>query len=112
MNLKINKKDFISAEPMEGEGFSSRASYGFTKDTVFYKAKINKLHSVHSQENESPNVLRLGWSVQDTSMQLGEEELSFCFSSLGKKSVNKEFSDYGLTFAVDDIVTCYADFIS
>ena len=54
-----------------------------------------------------PNILRVGWSVQKTSLQLGEEPLSYGFGGTGKISTNCQFQNYGKSFIVNDVVGCY-----
>lgn len=61
------------------------------------------------EDEPNPNVLRVGWSVQSTSLQLGEEPLSYGFGGTGKISTNCKFSDYGKPFIVNDVVGCYLD---
>lgn len=36
--------------------------------------------------------------------------MSFGYEGTGKKSTNKEFTDYGKPFGKSDIIGCYADF--
>ena len=114
LNLIIKKDGFFSATPMYSDGFGyvwagARATYGFKTGKVFYEVKITEHCPITLQDEENPHVLRAGWSVIGTSMQLGEEPLSFGFDGTSKKCTNNEFSDYGQTFSKDDIVGCYLD---
>ena len=56
---------------------------------------------------EFPNVLRCGWSVDNASMQLGEEPLSFGYGGTAKAAVNCKFNSYGVTFGVGDVIGCF-----
>ena len=38
---------------------------------------------------------------------LGENKDSYGFDSSGKKALDSEFSEYGQSFGVDDVVGCY-----
>ena len=53
--------------------------------------------------------LRLGWSTDDTDMQLGESASSFTYSGSGKKGTDCKFEDYGESFKKVNIsfVCCY-----
>ena len=42
--------------------------------------------------------LRLGWSTDDTDMQLGESASSFTYSGSAKKGTDCKFEDYGESF--------------
>ena len=46
----------------------------------------------HLEEAEQhPHVLRLGWSVDDTNLTLGEEPLSYGYGGTGKASTDLKF---------------------
>ncbi|XP_015605100.1 heterogeneous nuclear ribonucleoprotein U-like protein 2 isoform X2 [Cephus cinctus] len=114
LNLMINKDSFCSATPMHSDGFcyiwaGARASYGFTCGKVYYETKIIEHCPINLQDEENSHVLRVGWSVAQTSMQLGEEKLSYGYGGTGKKSTNNKFTDYGGTFTKDDVVGCFLD---
>ena len=49
----------------------------------------------HLEEEPTPHVLRVGWSINDASLQLGEEPLSYGFGGTGKCSTRRKFTDYG-----------------
>ncbi|CAK9817634.1 Heterogeneous nuclear ribonucleoprotein U-like protein 1 [Anthophora quadrimaculata] len=114
LNLVIDKDGFFTATPMHNDGFShmwagARASYGFLCGKVYYEAKIVEHCAINAGSEEHPHVLRIGWSTPYTSMQLGEENFSFGYSSTGKKLTNKQYEDYGLEFGKDDVIGCYFD---
>ncbi|XP_064490069.1 heterogeneous nuclear ribonucleoprotein U-like protein 1 [Ornithodoros turicata] len=115
LNLLIEKTRF-SAEPMSQHGFGLmwagvRGSYGFLKGKVCFEVKITKFLDVsHLPSDEpNPNVARVGWSTNDTSMQLGEEPFSYGYGGTGKISENCKFKDYGKPFEKGDVITCFAD---
>ncbi|XP_026288603.1 heterogeneous nuclear ribonucleoprotein U-like protein 1 [Frankliniella occidentalis] len=115
LNLVIDKDNFLTATPMHQQGFGyvwagARASFGFSKGKVCFETKCLEECDVSHLENEvNPHVIRVGWSVQGTSMQLGEEKLSYGYGGTGKGSVNCQFKDYGKSFGVGDTVTAYLD---
>lgn len=90
----------------------ARASYGFINGKVYYEAKITEQHSNVAKDEKYSHTLRLGWSVLHTSMQLGEETLSYTYTSTGQKGTDKKFTDYGSQFGKDDVVGCYLDMTS
>lgn len=53
--------------------------------------------------------LRLGWSTDDTDMQLGEALWSFAYSGSAKKGRDCKFEDYGESFKKDDVVGAFLD---
>lgn len=104
----------MSATAMHNDGFGyiwagARATFGFTEGKVYYEAKITECCEVDLENEQSPHVLRVGWSVQGTSMQLGEEPLTYGFGGTGKISSANKFSDYGTSYGKDDVVGCYLD---
>ena len=65
-------------------------------------------------EETSRHVVRVGWSTDSTSMQLGEEKMSYGFGGTGKASTDCKFKDYGETFTENDVITAclVSDFCS
>ncbi|XP_069692636.1 heterogeneous nuclear ribonucleoprotein U-like protein 1 isoform X2 [Periplaneta americana] len=115
LNLVIDKENFSSAAPMFDHGFGyiwagARATYGFKKGKVFYEVKLMENCDVsHLEDEPSPHVVRVGWSTDDTSMQLGEEPLSYGYGGTGKASTDCKFKDYGKPFQVGDVVGAFLD---
>ncbi|KAK0097283.1 hypothetical protein PV326_002641 [Microctonus aethiopoides] len=114
LNLVIDKSKFLSATPMHTDGFGyvwagARASFGFITGKVYYEVKITHQCTVTLEGEEYPHVLRAGWSVASTSMQLGEEKLSYGYGGTGKISTGNNFKDYGKQFGLNDILGCYLD---
>ncbi|XP_067136543.1 heterogeneous nuclear ribonucleoprotein U-like protein 1 isoform X1 [Centruroides vittatus] len=113
LNLIIDKSQF-SAKPLTTEGFAfmwagARATHGALQGKVCYEVKVmQQLDVSHLPPEEiNPHVVRTGWSIEKTSMQLGEEPDSYGYGGTGKASTNCKFKDYGAPFIQGDTVTCY-----
>lgn len=116
LSLLINKEDFLSAQPLTTQGFGYvwhgvRATYGFTRGRIFYEVKVlDCLPVPHLEEDEQhPHVVRVGWSIDEAGLTLGEDPFSYGYGGTGKASTNLKFKDYGKTFGKGDIVGCYLD---
>ena len=112
LNLKISTDDFCSARPLSHHGFGyiwagARATYGATRGKVCYEVRINSNEPVELEAEETPHVLRCGWSVDETSMQLGEEPLSFGYGGTAKVSADCKFRDFGVSFGQGDVIGCF-----
>lgn len=114
LHLKI-AADGLSGKPLEDEGFSYllsgvRATWGVTTGKVYFECKVTALASVELPDAEDPkNVVRVGWSTDSASLQLGEDKLSYGYDSSGKKVTDSEFAEYGQTFGAEDVIGCYLD---
>ncbi|NWR62868.1 HNRL1 protein, partial [Bucorvus abyssinicus] len=53
-----------------------------------------------------PHVVRVGWSLDSCSTQLGEEPFSYGYGGTGRKSTNCKFEAYGEPFAENDVIGC------
>lgn len=116
LSVIISKEDYLSAQPLTMQGFGYvwhgvRATYGFTHGRVFYEAKVEDYLPVPQLEEEEqhPHVLRVGWSVNDAGLTLGEDPLSYGYGGTGKASTNLRFKDYGKQFGKGDVVGCFLD---
>ncbi|XP_070620525.1 heterogeneous nuclear ribonucleoprotein U-like protein 1 isoform X2 [Erythrolamprus reginae] len=110
-------RDRFSGYPLTIEGFAylwsgARATYGVRRGRVCYEMKINEEISVkHLPSTEpDPHVVRIGWSLDTCSTQLGEELFSYGYGGTAKKSTNCKFENYGETFTENDVITCLVDF--
>ncbi|XP_011637042.1 heterogeneous nuclear ribonucleoprotein U isoform X1 [Pogonomyrmex barbatus] len=113
LNLVINKNGFLSATPMHDSDLcdmwaGARASHGVLHGKVYYEIRITQ-HSIVTKDEKHSHILRVGWSVPSTSMQLGEEKLSYAYTSAGQQGTDMKFTDYGFPFGKDDVVGCYLD---
>ncbi|XP_056126191.1 heterogeneous nuclear ribonucleoprotein U-like protein 1 [Rhinichthys klamathensis goyatoka] len=118
LHFKVSR-DRCSGYPLTIEGFAylwsgARATYGVNKGRVCYEMKILENVSVkHLPSSEpDPHVVRVGWSLDSCSTQLGEEPFSYGYGGTGKKSSSCKFEDYGEKFGESDVIGCYIDFDS
>uniref|UniRef100_A0A8C4GIB2 Heterogeneous nuclear ribonucleoprotein U-like 1 n=1 Tax=Dicentrarchus labrax TaxID=13489 RepID=A0A8C4GIB2_DICLA len=118
LHFKVSR-DRYSGYPLTIEGFAylwagARASHGVTQGRVCYEMKINEEIPVkHLPSSEpDPHVVRIGWSLNHCSTQLGEEAFSFGYGGTGKKSSDCKFADFGEKFGENDVIGCYIDFDS
>ncbi|XP_057684810.1 heterogeneous nuclear ribonucleoprotein U-like protein 1 isoform X1 [Corythoichthys intestinalis] len=116
LHFKVSR-DRYSGYPLTIEGFAylwagARATHGVKCGRVCYEMKINEEIPVKHLPSSEPNphVVRIGWSINHSSTQLGEEPLSFGYGGTGKKSSNCKFADYGEQFGENDVIGCYIDF--
>ncbi|XP_064600280.1 heterogeneous nuclear ribonucleoprotein U-like protein 1 isoform X2 [Liolophura sinensis] len=114
LNLRIDENG-LKAHPLTAEGFAfmwagARGMFGVTSGKVAFEVKIAENIKVeHLPSEETKNVVRVGWSVDSTTTQLGEEPLSYGYGGTAKASENCKFKDYGETFTSGDVITAYLD---
>ncbi|XP_066152359.1 heterogeneous nuclear ribonucleoprotein U-like protein 2 [Euwallacea fornicatus] len=53
------------------------------------------------------HLFRVGFSLPETSLQLGEVKYSYAYESTGKFISENNFEDYGISFGVGDVVGAY-----
>uniref|UniRef100_A0A1B6DK31 SAP domain-containing protein n=1 Tax=Clastoptera arizonana TaxID=38151 RepID=A0A1B6DK31_9HEMI len=116
LNMIINPETFMVASPLSEQGFGYiwagvRANYGFNNGKVCFEIKLLENNDVsHLEDEQNPNVLRVGWSILSSGMLLGEEPFSYGFGGTGKAATNCNFVNYGKPFVVGDVVTAYLDY--
>ncbi|XP_044162571.1 heterogeneous nuclear ribonucleoprotein U-like protein 1 isoform X2 [Bufo gargarizans] len=110
-------KDRTVGFPLTTEGFAylwsgARATHGVNKGRVCFEIRIKEEIAVgHLPASEpDPHVVRVGWSLDSCSTQLGEEMYSYGYGGTAKKSTNSKFENYGETFAENDVIGCFIDF--
>jgi len=115
LNLRINE-DFMSGLPFSRDGWAycyagARATYGFNKGKVWFEVKYVDNLEVKVDKEISTFDLRVGWSSNSSSLMLGEDSLSWCYSSSeGKMANNKTFEEYGEKIEKGDIIGAFIDF--
>uniref|UniRef100_A0A2A4JU13 B30.2/SPRY domain-containing protein n=1 Tax=Heliothis virescens TaxID=7102 RepID=A0A2A4JU13_HELVI len=89
----------------------ARASHGVSAGRVCYEVRVGSVvTTTESTEKETVSSgLRIGWSTDDSSLHLGEGELSWGYESSGRAVTNCEFKDYGKQLNEKDVVGAYLD---
>ncbi|XP_060771191.1 heterogeneous nuclear ribonucleoprotein U-like protein 2 isoform X2 [Neoarius graeffei] len=109
--------DGSSGQPLLWEKFpllhsGCRLTHGFTLGKMGFEVKyVKRLSAATVTSDPEPSALRVGWSVDGSSLQLGEEELSFGFDGAGKAVTGGKMEEFGEPFGEGDVIGCYA-FIS
>ncbi|XP_069026813.1 heterogeneous nuclear ribonucleoprotein U-like protein 2 [Embiotoca jacksoni] len=90
-----------------------RLTHGAQGGRVGFEVRLErKLLTTRPEDQEArePYGLRVGWSVADSSLLLGEDELSFAYDGCGKKVSGGKEEEFGEPFSEGDIIGCYASF--
>uniref|UniRef100_A0A8C2FSW9 Si:ch211-107m4.1 n=1 Tax=Cyprinus carpio TaxID=7962 RepID=A0A8C2FSW9_CYPCA len=106
--------DGRSGQPLFWETFpllwsGCRMTHGFCQGKVGFEAKfVKRLSAPALDPSGDPHVLRVGWSVDNTSFQLGEVELSYGFDGRGRIVTGGKEEAFGEPFTEGDVIGCYA----
>ncbi|XP_060711844.1 heterogeneous nuclear ribonucleoprotein U-like protein 2 [Hemiscyllium ocellatum] len=110
-------KDRYGGQPLAPEKFAylwagARATYGVTKGKICFEVKVTqKIPVKQLPESESErHLVRVGWSLNSSSLQLGDGEFSYGYDGVGRKWENSKFEEYGEMFDENDVIGCFADF--
>ncbi|KAM4733088.1 heterogeneous nuclear ribonucleoprotein U-like protein 2 [Anableps anableps] len=90
-----------------------RLTHGVRQGRVGFEVRLERRLLTVELENQGvgdPYGLRVGWSVGDSSLLLGEDDLSFAYDGRGKKVSGGNVEDYGEPLSEGDIIGCYAAF--
>nr|XP_046261281.1 heterogeneous nuclear ribonucleoprotein U-like protein 2 [Scatophagus argus] len=88
-----------------------RLTHGVLQGRVGFEVRLEKkllTSQLEEQEDTNPHGLRVGWSMANTSLLLGEDEFSFAYDGRGKKVSGGTEEEFGEPFSVGDIIGCYA----
>ncbi|XP_004646794.1 heterogeneous nuclear ribonucleoprotein U-like protein 2 [Octodon degus] len=107
-------KDRYGGQPLLSEKFptlwsGARSTYGVTKGKVCFEAKVTQNLPMKEGCTEV-SLFRVGWSVDFSHPQLGEDELSYGFDGRGLKAENSQFEEFGQAFGENDVIGCFANF--
>merc|ERR1711997_1210051 len=113
LSMRIDKNTMMIGEPFHKDGWGyvwsgAKATHGFNSGSVCYEVKL--LDELETKVEPAVHELRLGWSTDDTDMQLGESPCSFTYSGSAKKGTACKFEDYGEAFKKDDVIGAYLFF--
>ncbi|XP_015267678.1 PREDICTED: heterogeneous nuclear ribonucleoprotein U-like protein 2 isoform X4 [Gekko japonicus] len=109
-------KDRYGGQPLFSEKFpnlwsGARSTHGVTKGKVCFEAKVAQNLPLKEGCTET-SLLRIGWSVDRSRTQLGEDEFSYGYDGRGLKAENGQFEEYGQPFGENDVISCFANFES
>ncbi|XP_048368720.1 heterogeneous nuclear ribonucleoprotein U-like protein 2 isoform X4 [Sphaerodactylus townsendi] len=109
-------KDRYGGQPLFSEKFpnlwsGARSTHGVAKGKVCFEAKVAQNLPLKEGCTET-SLLRVGWSVDLSRTQLGEDEFSYGYDGRGLKAENGQFEEYGQPFGENDVISCFANFES
>ncbi|CAB3232572.1 unnamed protein product [Arctia plantaginis] len=89
----------------------ARATHAVAAGRVCYEVRVGAVVTTTEITEKEPigSGLRIGWSTTDSSLHLGDGEMSFGYESSGRAVHNSEFKEYGKTFTENDVVGAYLD---
>ncbi|NXY26150.1 HNRL2 protein, partial [Atrichornis clamosus] len=107
-------RDRYGGQPLFSEKFpglwaGARSTHGVTKGRVCFEAKVTQYLPVKEGSPEVP-LFRVGWSVDFSHSQLGEDEFSYGYDGRGLKVENGQFEEFGPSFGENDVIGCFANF--
>eukprot|EP00929_Paragymnodinium_shiwhaense_P000883 TRINITY_DN101089_c0_g1_i1.p1 TRINITY_DN101089_c0_g1~~TRINITY_DN101089_c0_g1_i1.p1 ORF type:complete len:833 (-),score=257.16 TRINITY_DN101089_c0_g1_i1:120-2618(-) len=108
MRCVLNPADKDLAVVLQGDGLECRGPG--TDRWTGARATAEVIGGKYMFEVEViKGLTRVGWSSAFANLELGTEHKSMGYGSTGKKSVNKQFSDYGDQYENGDIIGCLID---
>ncbi|XP_065094534.1 heterogeneous nuclear ribonucleoprotein U-like protein 2 isoform X2 [Ochlerotatus camptorhynchus] len=115
LNLEIDPKTFDVAKPFSEGALSllwaaARANLGATMGKIAFEVILTKTNELRKVTEEPvTSEFRVGWSVADANLQLGEAKHSFAYASTGSKGTDSTFTDYGSEYKINDVLGVYLD---
>ncbi|KAL7978182.1 hypothetical protein Chor_005169 [Crotalus horridus] len=109
-------KDGYGGQPLFSEKFpnlwsGARSTHGVKGGKVCFEAKVAQNLQLKEGCTET-QLLRVGWSVDLSRSQLGEDEFSYGYDGRGLKAENGQFEEFGQAFGENDVIGCFANFES
>ncbi|VDI10442.1 heterogeneous nuclear ribonucleoprotein U-like protein 1 [Mytilus galloprovincialis] len=117
LHLIIDSDGFGAHPLVQPPGFNfcwagARATHGAMSGKLYYEVQVVEHLPTNFGENHqetNPHVLRVGWSIDESSFQLGEEPYSYGYGGTGKFSKNCKFSNYGEQYGEGDVIGALLD---
>lgn len=111
LNQYMELPDMKFVTPISEGGFGhmwagARATHGVKSGKVCYEVKIG---ATVTTTEEVTNAIRIGFSTTNSTLHLGEGELSWGYESTGRAVHSSEFKEYGKKLAEKDVVGVYLD---
>lgn len=113
LNLEIDAVTFDEAKPFSEGALSllwaaARANFGTTKGKIKFEVLLTHTNAFRKVTEEPvTSEFRVGWSVVDGNLQLGESKHSYAYASTGLKGTNSIFSDYAMEYKTNDVIGVY-----
>lgn len=96
----------------EKEKDEDKAENGGVSETEEKPERMETDDEKTPSESIPTHLFRVGWSLEKTGLQLGEEKFSYGYESTGRFVTDKQFTDFATKFGVGDVVTAYVDVTS
>lgn len=93
--------------PMETESATTGEEAKKPEDAEKKEGEKVEEEKKEPEEQIPIHLIRIGWSLLTSSLQLGEDKCSFAYESTGKFVNDKQFIDYGKPFVVGDVIGAY-----
>jgi len=110
------EKDALTVESLHEDGFQYlwkgiRGNYGVKKGIYMFEVQIVEHCKVKMPETkvENQNILRCGFSPPLSSLFLGDTADSWGWGGTGMRSHNNEYTEYGGSFGLGDVIGCIID---
>lgn len=97
----------IEETPMETESGATGEVEKKPEDAEKKEGEKAEGEKKEPEEQIPIHLIRVGWSLLSSSLQLGEDKCSYAYESTGKFVNDKQFIDYGKPFAVGDVIGAY-----
>lgn len=117
LNLVIDENGYDAQPLVDPPGFcfcwsGVRCTHGVSRGKAYYECKLTEALPVDFGEDHqetNPHIVRVGWSMDTTSFQLGEEPNSYGYGGTGKFATSNKFVNYGEKFGIGDVIGCLLD---
>jgi hypothetical protein len=91
------------------EGFtymkaSTKATCGVKNGCYFYECKVEEMLPAG---DDCPHLVRIGWSVSNGEVVVGDSRFSYCYESTGRKVSRSVGEEYAEEYGAGDVIGCY-----
>lgn len=89
-----------------------KATHGIYRGKAYYEIQVTEHQQTDfgtDHQEKDPHIIRVGWSLEECSLQLGEEPYSYGYGGTGKFSQNSKFATYGEKFGQGDVIGALLD---
>lgn len=89
-----------------------KATHGVYRGKAYYEIQVTEHQQTDfgtDHQEKDPHIIRVGWSLEECSLQLGEEPYSYGYGGTGRFSQNCKFGNYGEKFGQGDVIGALLD---